>query len=126
MASLAGSILIALGFLIIFIGLYVTVASHDLTAILLGVLVGTVLLWAGSRLRARADRSEPLQTKGQAVDENRASLEAQPASLPRTPGPVVINVQPSPPPKVLMKCSHCGNIFDLTLGRCDRCGAPAT
>jgi len=46
-----------------------------------------------------------------------------PLASPTVAGPVVINV---PPTKVLMKCSHCGTIYDLTLGRCDRCGAPAT
>jgi hypothetical protein len=41
------------------------------------------------------------------------------------PGSVVVQVQPAPAPKVLTKCAHCGNVYDLTLGRCNRCGAPA-
>jgi len=47
-----------------------------------------------------------------------------PPPPPPPPSATIINVQPTPPPRVLTKCSHCGSVFDLTLGRCDRCGAP--
>lgn len=39
-------------------------------------------------------------------------------------GPVVVNVQAPSAPVVMMQCRHCGNIFDVTKGRCDKCGAP--
>jgi hypothetical protein len=52
------------------------------------------------------------------------------APLPPPPPPppgVVVNVQQAAPPplRVMVKCRNCGNVFDMVLGRCDRCGAPA-
>ena len=38
--------------------------------------------------------------------------------------PVVVNVQPAAAPKIMLPCRNCGSLFDVSLGRCDRCGAP--
>lgn len=40
--------------------------------------------------------------------------------------PVVVNVQAPESPKIMMHCRHCGNLYDATKGRCDKCGAPPT
>jgi len=40
--------------------------------------------------------------------------------------PIVVNVQPADAPKIMMHCRHCGNLYDATKGRCDKCGAPPT
>ncbi len=47
-----------------------------------------------------------------------------PSSQPAT---VVVQVnQAAPqPPRIMMRCRNCGSVFDMALGRCDRCGAPA-
>jgi hypothetical protein len=122
------------GVLFILFAVYITIVSHDLTALILGAVVGGVFIWLGSRLRARAERSEKVNQQREAVmrqfdgqlEESGRRSQAPAVSAnsppPSPTGPVVINV---PSPKVLMKCSHCGNIYDITLGRCDRCGAPA-
>jgi hypothetical protein len=39
-------------------------------------------------------------------------------------GPVVVNVQAPAAPTVMMHCRNCGNLYDATKGRCDKCGAP--
>jgi hypothetical protein len=41
---------------------------------------------------------------------------------------VVVQVQQAsaPPPKILTRCRNCGSMVDMLLGRCDRCGAPAS
>jgi hypothetical protein len=41
-------------------------------------------------------------------------------------GQVVVNIPPQPAPKVMMPCRNCGNLNDITSGRCPRCGAPFT
>jgi len=40
--------------------------------------------------------------------------------------PVIVNVQAPPAPQIMMHCRHCGNLYDATKGRCDKCGAPPT
>jgi hypothetical protein len=40
--------------------------------------------------------------------------------------PVVVNVQAAAGPKIMMHCRNCGNLYDATKGRCDKCGAPPT
>jgi hypothetical protein len=40
--------------------------------------------------------------------------------------PVVVQVQAPAAPQIMMHCRNCGNLFDVTKGRCDRCGAPPT
>lgn len=40
--------------------------------------------------------------------------------------PVVVNVQAPQAPQIMMHCRHCGNLYDATKGRCDKCGAPTT
>jgi hypothetical protein len=42
------------------------------------------------------------------------------------PGQVVVNVPAQEPPKIMMHCRNCGNLYDATKGRCDKCGAPPT
>jgi hypothetical protein len=43
-----------------------------------------------------------------------------------TPGQVVVNIPAQQAPKIMMHCRHCGNLYDATKGRCDKCGAPPT
>lgn len=40
------------------------------------------------------------------------------------PAPIVVNIPAPTAPRIMMHCRHCGNLFDATLGRCERCGAP--
>jgi hypothetical protein len=40
--------------------------------------------------------------------------------------PVVVHVQAPPAPQIMMHCRNCGNLYDATKGRCERCGAPPT
>ncbi|MGP8016155.1 MAG: hypothetical protein ACLPP2_02540 [Thermoplasmata archaeon] len=47
-----------------------------------------------------------------------------PPPPPSGPGQVVVNIPAQSPPKVMMPCRNCGNLNDITLGRCPRCGAP--
>jgi hypothetical protein len=42
------------------------------------------------------------------------------------PGQVVVNIPAQEAPKIMMHCRHCGNLYDATKGRCDKCGAPPT
>ncbi len=41
-------------------------------------------------------------------------------------GGIVLNVQAPAAPTIMMHCRHCGNLYDATKGRCDKCGAPPT
>jgi len=41
-------------------------------------------------------------------------------------GGIILNVHAPAAPTVMMHCRHCGNLYDATKGRCDKCGAPPT
>ncbi|MGP8073290.1 MAG: hypothetical protein ACLPZM_09255 [Thermoplasmata archaeon] len=41
-------------------------------------------------------------------------------------GSIVFNIPAPAAPQVMMHCRHCGNLYDATKGRCDRCGASPT
>ena len=43
-----------------------------------------------------------------------------------TAGQVVVNIPAQQAPRIMMHCRNCGSLYDATLGRCDKCGAPAT
>jgi hypothetical protein len=42
------------------------------------------------------------------------------------PSQVVVNIPAQEAPKIMMHCRNCGNLYDATKGRCDKCGAPPT
>ncbi len=51
--------------------------------------------------------------------------------LPPPPGygnqrQIVVNIPAQEAPKIMMHCRNCGNLYDATKGRCDKCGAPPT
>jgi hypothetical protein len=69
-----------------------------------------------------------------AILRAKASIPPPPPPLPVPPPPpgyvapghVVVNVQAPEAPKIMMHCRNCGNLYDATKGRCDKCGAPPT
>jgi hypothetical protein len=132
-----GSIRIAVGIVLIVLGLLLVVAT--LGGSLLLVLAGAVVLVWGLRARQGAGPISSTQTW---IATQHATLEQQrqtpraAASLfyPPLPPPAdpaahaqpsfVVHVASPAPTPVYMRCSHCQAIGNMLAGRCQSCGAP--
>jgi len=130
---MSSRVVVGVGFFFIVFGVAVIIVAPPLWSLVgLGLVLLGVLIVVRGIIHGEDTETPDRPERGggwapQPVQQAAAMPVSSPAPLPITSqNPVIIQVQPAPAPKVLMKCSHCGNIYDLTLGRCDRCGAPAT
>ncbi len=139
-----GTIRIILGIFLLILGIVTLIFIIGFLFLILGAVVLASGLQARSRVQLQsqarqqaayiaamqAPRPPSPQVGGyyppSAVPVTRSQSAGYAAPFGQAPIIVHVNQAPAQAPKVLMKCSHCGRIFDMAQGRCDGCGAPAT
>jgi len=122
-----GTVLFAVVALVILaFTIYSVLISHDLTALLLGLLI-VFIIYGLCRLVGRYGHPtnefvKPLDSK---PVEDSPSV---PAQLVGSPPPITINghqVPATPPPaQILRRCAHCGAVYPERAVKCPSCGAP--
>jgi hypothetical protein len=124
-----GLVRIVVGVVLIITGVAGLVASP-----VLGVLYWGIVARREAEARTQAIVRDQWQRAASFQMQVAAAAQAQAQGVPPTvassqsggpaPSPsVVVNVPAQPPTPVYMKCSHCGTVGNLLLGRCQSCGA---
>jgi hypothetical protein len=118
-------LLIVISVVIFAFALYIVFTEHDLTALLVGLVI-IFLVYALFRLSGR--RTETGNVAPRALDSH-ASDDKPPVSTQAgaPPLPITINVNQAaaipPPPQIMRRCAHCGTVYPESSLKCPSCGA---
>lgn len=80
--------------------------------------IAAAAMWAETIARTKGSLPRPAPVPEPHSPQRRPAMDGT--------GSIVVNIPPPVSPQVMMHCRHCGSLYDVARGRCDKCGAPPT